>query len=116
MKRILCLCLAATLPACALLQAPPSSPSAIANRTVADEKAALGVELAYQAANLAALTANRAGLVSAAMALGIADADRKALAAVHAVRAAYDTGNAASYREADARARMALSEFLALIK
>jgi len=116
MKRLVLLLAIATLPACALLQSPPGSPSAIANRTVADEKGALGVELAYQGANLAALTANRAGLVNAGLALRIADADRKALAAVHAVRAAYDTGNAASYRQADAKARVALAEFLALIK
>jgi hypothetical protein len=116
MKRILALCLAATLPACAALNAPLPAPAAIADRTVLDEKAALGVELAYQAANLAALTASRAGLISDEARPRIAAADARAYAAVLAVRQAYDAGNGGSYFETEARARAALAEFLALIK
>lgn len=82
-------------------------------QVVVDEQAALAVELAYQAAAIAVLTADRAGLVPASRKADIAELDRRAFLAVLAARSAYDAGNAASYAGALAKARAAVRNLLA---
>lgn len=116
MKRLILAGLALALSACATLPPVPTSPAAIADRTPLDEQAALAVELAYQAAGTAVLTANRAGAVPAALKPRIAAADRKAFAAVQAVRAAYAAGNAPSYAAALVSARAAVADLLTAIR
>lgn len=114
MKRLLiAACLA--LAGCATT-AVPVGPAPIANQTVLDEKVAISAELAYTAAVRAAALAIRTGVVSdAATIRQIGELDRKAKAAVGAVRSAYDAGNAASFTAAFAGAQSAITAILALV-
>lgn len=121
MKRITLIAAALLLSGCgmtSLLTPPvtPPAPATIADRTRVDEQAALSVELAYQAANLAIRTANSAGALSDANKLRAADLDNRAYKAVLAVRAAYDAGNATNYGAAAAQARQAITDILELVK
>lgn len=111
----------ALLLACALLGGCPSPallppPSTLANRTTLDERGAIRVEQLYQAAALVAVEADRLGLVPAAARARIAAADARAYAAVQAVRAAYDVGNAPGYAAALARAEAAKTALVAAIR
>lgn len=94
----------------------PPPPAAVADATTLDEQAALGVELAYQAARTAAEVAVDAGLIKGATASRLAQLDRQAFLAVTVVRQAYRTGNADSYGSALADARQTITALLALIK
>jgi hypothetical protein len=117
MKMILALAGALALAGCNLASlSVPTSPAALADRTTLDERAGLSVELAYQAANLAIRTANRAGLLAPSAKAKARALDDTAFAAVGKARAAYDAGNAASFKEADAAARNAVSDLLSLVK
>ena len=104
----------ATLGGCTGINSLPSAPQDVAARTALDEQAALGVELAYQAAALAGRTALRADLLPAEQRPAVRAADARAYAAVAAVRRAYDVGNARSYAEALPLARDAIAELVAL--
>lgn len=119
MKRILAACLALSLTGCAPLLAAmgsiPASPSAVADRTPLDEQAALSVELAYQAANIAVSTAVDVGALRGPNAARVAELDRRAYRAVLTARAAYDAGNAGSYGAALATARSEIASLLALL-
>jgi hypothetical protein len=118
MKRFILLTLPIALVACTPtgITSIPPSPQAVAETTILDEQAALGVELAYQAAALAALTAMKSGLVDAKTKVEIAKADTFAYAQVQKVRAAYDAGNSASYAQTLPVARTAVGSLLALVK
>lgn len=93
----------------------PAAPAEIADTTTLDEQVALSVELAYQAAGLAVKTAADTGILRGDAAASVAALDRKAYAAVRAVRRAYDTGNAASYGHAAAIARSEIAALLRLV-
>lgn len=114
MKRLIPLVLVLALPGCSLgaLMQPPATH---ANATVLDEKLAIGVELAYQAAAQAILAVNDVRPFSPALKARIQAADRKAYEAVVAVRAAYRAGNASSYSMAAAEAQSAIAALLQLI-
>lgn len=132
MRMILCAALALTLTACGGLgntinsAAPVAAtvadaagvpaPATIADRTVLDEQALLAVELAYKAERLAIETAVDAGLIKGDRANMLAGLDNRAFLAVTSARAAYSTGNAASYREALTEAAAAVSAAVAAIK
>lgn len=118
MRLILGIAAALALGACSLgsLPAPPTSPGAVANTTVLDEKLAITVEGAYKAARLVIETATDAGLIRGANATKAAAIDNKAYAAVQRVRAAYRTGNAASYDAAYKEASGLIGDLLALVK
>ena len=103
-----------TLAACDLN--PPVSPGQVARRTVLDEQAALGVELAYKAFRTALEVAVDAGVLRGERAAQVAALDNRAYAAVQAVRAAYRAGNAASYTQAVSDARAAINAALAAVK
>lgn len=108
---------ALSLCACAAPQSAigglPAAPAELADRTTLDEQTALGIELAYQAAAFAVLTATDAGLIRGAIAEQVAACDRAAHSAVVALRAAYDAGNARSYSDAAKIARKAVGALLA---
>jgi len=89
------------------------APASVANKTVLDEQAALGVELAYKAARLSMETAVDAGLLKGAGATKAAAIDNQAYLAVATVRQAYRAGNAASYKEALEAARAVISDLIA---
>lgn len=112
----------AALAACALpgpLSSPTASvppPAELANRTELDERAALGVELAYSAFVTAAELAVDAGVLRGENATRVAALDARAYQALAVARAAYDTGNAETYSSALLNARTAIAEAVALIK
>lgn len=98
------------LAGCTIGTPPVTAPAQIADRTTLDEQAALAVELAYQAAATAVLA------TGAEKRADVRAADQRAYAAVKAVRAAYDAGNAASYLAATVSARAAVASLLTAIK
>lgn len=116
MKRILPLILLALpLSGCAAGLAGIAPPATHANQTVLDEKLAIGVELAYQAAAQATLAVNDVRPLSPAVKERVKAADRKAYEAVAAVRAAYRAGNSSSYSMAAAEAQAAIASLLQMI-
>lgn len=112
----------AALAALALASCAPltvgTGPAPIADSTILDEKAALGVELAYKVARTLAETAVDVGLVKPGTPLArrVADADNRAYAAVQAARAAYRAGNAASYGAAVSQALGAVEALRVAVK
>jgi len=117
MRKIFTAALAAlSLTGCALGSLPSVPPPAqVANATVLDEQAALGVELAYKAFRTALEVAVDAGVLRGAAASKAADLDTRAYLATLAVRGAYRAGNAANYAEAVTDARAAITAALAAI-
>ncbi|HWT42801.1 MAG TPA: hypothetical protein VN152_09150 [Sphingopyxis sp.] len=120
MKRFAFLILAAaSLCACApagsTIGGLPAAPADISETTVVDEKAALSVEIAYQAVALSVKAMAQTNIIMGTPAETIAALDRAAYAAVKAARAAYDAGNAESYREAEAIARDHIAALLRLV-
>lgn len=119
MKRIALLLAAFALPlsACAVPSAVAGGPVAVADQTKLDEQIGLSLTLAYTAAARAAALAIETGLVKDRAAIArIGDLNRRAYAAVTAVRAAYLAGNSASYLSAITQARGAIGDLLAAVK
>jgi hypothetical protein len=92
----------------------PSSPAQAADRTTLDEQGALTVELAYSAVRLAVETGVDVGIIRGSIADRFAELDRRAYAAVLAVRAAYRAGNADSYAAAQTIALDAVAQLFAV--
>ncbi len=107
-----CLCACTGLGAVSSL---PPNPGTVADQTTLDERGAIAVEIAYQAAAQATEALTDAGLIDGAAAVRVAEIDRKAFAAVQAARRAYDVGNAASYADAIREARAEIAALLRLI-
>ena len=107
--------LCACAPAGSAIGGLPAAPAEIADATVADEKAALTVEIAYQAAALTVKAMAQNNIIMGTSAERIAALDRAAYDAVKAARAAYDAGNADSYQAAEAIARDHIAALLRLI-
>lgn len=112
MKRLI---LAAAL-ACSACVGTLPGPNTVADRTTLDERLALGAELAYKAARLAVEVATDAGAIRGNRATLVAAADERAYAALGAVRAAYEAGNASSYATAITRAQEAVDALLSAIR
>jgi hypothetical protein len=92
------------------------APSTVANKTVLDEKAAIGLETAYTVAAKAATTLIRAKVITdPATIKRIGDLDNQAFLALAAVRAAYRTGNATSYVQAFNEANVAIAAIRELL-
>ena len=116
--RVLPALLALSLCGCAslgLASGAPPNPASVANATTLDERGAIAVEIAYQAAARATEALTDAGLIEGAAATRIAELDRKAFTAVQAARRAYDAGNATSYADAIRSARTEIASLLRLI-
>lgn len=107
---------AASAGAGAVDAAGAAAPVEAANRTVLDEQAITGVELAYKAARLLVETGTDAGLIKGPAATRAAELDNQAFAALAVARAAYRTGNAESYRAAVAQAEQAVAGILTLAR
>jgi len=123
MKRLLIAALALALAACtggnlaftgpaavagAAEAASLPAPGAVADETTVDEQALLRLELAYKAVRTAVEAAVDVGVISGPVAARIAVADNKAFHWLSLARSAYDTGNAASYRNALTQAEAAI--------
>ena len=91
-------------------------PSQYADRTILDERVAISTELAYQAAAVSFLALDDAGLLTPEQRGAAVAADKRAYAALQALRGAYDAGNAASYAIAADSARKAISDVLYAIR
>jgi hypothetical protein len=118
MKR-LTLAVAAALALSACLPTVPASipaPVTIADRSTADEQAAIAIELGYKAFRTALELGVDAGALTGARASLAAAADQRAYSAVLAARAAYRTANAADYITAARAANDALRAAIATVK
>ena len=93
--------------------APPVS---YANHTTVDEKAGIAIEVAYNAWWRALELAIDVGYVKPVNAARVAAIDNKAYAATVAAQHAYLAGNSASFKAAEAEAKAAIREGLALVK
>lgn len=91
-----------------------TGPAAFADRTVLDEKAVTGVELAYKAARTAVELAVDLGRIKGASATVWRERNRKAYTAVQKARTAYRAGNALSYGAAVDEATSLVSDLLSL--
>ncbi len=94
----------------------PSAPVVYADRTAADERAALAVELAYSAARTALEAGVDLGRIKGPGAARIAELDRRAYAGVLAMRAARNTANAANYGAAAEQARIVVQQLLLAVQ
>lgn len=127
MKRLLIAVLALALAACTggnLASTGPAAiagaadgaglpaPATIADQTTLDEESLLRVERLYKALRTALEMGVDTGLIRGAFAAQIGEGDRKAFALLGAARTAYDTGNAATYRDAVAKAEAAILNLL----
>lgn len=107
------------LTACAHDQAAPhpaspapiatSGPAVIADRTVIDEKAMIGLELTHKALRLGLKKLTDAGKIKGGQALLAAQLNQRAFYAIEALHDAYAAGNARSYWEAVDRAKEAIA-------
>lgn len=114
---LLCIPIAATaacVPASSI--GLPDTPAAAATTTTLDERAAIGVELAYAAERTALELAVDSGVLKGDKAAKAASLDRRAWAAVQAVRAAYRAGNASSYSTALEEAEAAINAALEMVR
>lgn len=92
----------------------PTAPAEVADRTILDEKALTGIELAYKASRLAVEAGVDLGVIKGATASRFAVLDSKAYDAVTLARKAYGAGNARSYEAAVTEAQSAVADLLAL--
>jgi hypothetical protein len=108
--------LALALGLCGCATLPPAPPPAVlADRTRLDEQAGLAITTGYRAAVAAARLANQVRPFDAATRTKAADLEARAFAAVAAVRAAYEAGNARDHAEAVAKARALIERITALV-
>ncbi len=91
-------------------------PVTIADRTVADEQVASGLELGYKAFRVALELGVDTGAIKGARATLAASADQRAYTALLAARAAYRTANAPSYIAAAREANAAIASGIAAVK
>lgn len=97
------------------VSATPPAPVAAADQTVLDERAMIAVEQSYLAVGAAIEAATSAGVLKGAAASRVERLDALAMEALVALRAAYDTGNAASFGEALGRAKSTIAQISALL-
>jgi hypothetical protein len=107
--------LSLALAACAAVPTVPT-PVELADKTVLDERAVVGVELAYKAARLAVETGVDAGIIKGPLASNLRALDNTAYRAVQATREAYRTGNAASYDAALLHAQLTISTMVSVME
>lgn len=86
-------------------------PRLAAERTVIDEQAAMGAELAYASATMLGRPLAMVGLIDRERFKAL---DNAAFAALGRVRAAYDAGNAASFKAGFAELKAAVKDINAL--
>lgn len=104
LKAALVLALCTPLHACETFA---DGPKAVADTSVADERAVIALELAYTSATRAGTTLARAGIIDAER---FKELDRKAYTALQAVRAAYRAGNSDGYALAVTELETAIRE------
>lgn len=122
MKRLLIALVALTLAACGttsglndLITTPPA-PATYANRTAADEQAAVAVENGYKAFRLAIELGVDSGVIKGARATMVAKADQCAYNALLIFREAYRTANSTNLLAAGRSANIAIAQAIAAVK
>ena len=94
----------------------PTSPSAIADKTVLDEQIGIGAEQAYKVWRVAIETGVDAKLIKGRTAIELAQWDNQLYSVLGQIRLAYAAGNAASYNAAFARFNTVLGNAQAELK
>lgn len=113
-----------SLPACAMNSATgaagpvldatvPTKPADVANKTTLDERLAIGATVSYTAASRLGTALATAGLIDKARFKAL---DAQGYAAVQAVKAAYDAGNATSYTAAIDRVNATVAAINTLVR
>lgn len=110
MRKLIAVALLCALPACATL---PTSPVAVADKTLLDEKIGIAATVGYTAASTLGNRLSRLGVIDRAQFQAL---DQKGYAAVLAIRAAYLTGNATNYASAIEQAKAATAAIGGLVK
>lgn len=117
MKRYLVAFAALSLASCGVVGTGVlPTPVEYANRTAADEQAAVAVENGYKAFRLALELGVDAGVIKGERARVAAAADQRAYAALLAFRQAYRTANAADLLAAGRSANLAIAQAIAAVK
>jgi hypothetical protein len=93
--------------------AVPVKPADVADQTTLDERIGIVATLGYTAASRMGTALASAGLIDKARFKAL---DAQGYAAVLALKAAYDTGNAGSYSDAIARANAAVAGMKSLVR
>lgn len=96
---------------CSLLTAP--GPATVADQTIVDERAALGVETIYTGWVAFVETGVDLGLIKGELAGKMQAYDKRIYSYVKIARQAYDTGNTDTYNEATAAATKLVAEAMA---
>lgn len=113
----LALCAAMTLAACApmgdIVGNNGTAISSAADKTTLDEQAGIDATALYTATSLLGARLATAGLINKA---AFKAADNKGYAAVQAIHAAYEAGNAPNYLAAIAQAKSAAGDIKSLVK
>lgn len=110
MRNLALLALLCALPACATV---PTSPAAVADNTLIDEKVGIAATIGYTAASTLGNRLSRLGVINRAQFQAL---DQKGYDAVLAIRAAYLAGNASSYLLAVEQAKAATAAIGGLVK
>ena len=115
MKRFLIAFAALSLVACSGggVSSIPTAPVEYANRTAADEQAAVAVENGYKAFRLAVELGVDTGVIKGARATMVRKADQCAYTALLVFRQAYKTANAADLLAAGRSANIAIEQAIA---
>lgn len=92
----------------------PAAPALVADATLIDERAMIAAEQSYLAIGAVIEAAVATGLLKGQAAARVDRLDGMAMDAIVAMRAAYDTGNAASFDQALARAKAAIEQIRVL--
>lgn len=121
MKRLLIAFAALSLAACipSTPPAPPISlptPAALADRTAADEQAAIAVENGYKAFRIALELGVDTGAIKGERAVRAAKADQTAYRALLVLRTAYQTANKEDFINAARSANSAIAQAIALVR
>jgi hypothetical protein len=93
--------------------AVPIKPADVASKTTLDERLGIGATIGYTAASRLGTALARAGLIDKTRFKAL---DAKGYAAITAVKAAYDAGNATSYTAAIDRVNAAVADINTLVR
>lgn len=92
----------------------PAGPALVADQTLIDERAMIAAEQSYLAIGAVIEAAVATGLLKGQAAARVDRLDGMAMDAIVAMRTAYDTGNAASFAQALARAKATIEQIRVL--
>ncbi len=116
MKKVCLIVGAILLAGCETVPSVPLAPATVADRTIMDEKAASGFELAYATARTLGELAVDTGRLKGERAAQVQMLNRRAYAALQVIRTAYRSGNSDTWLAATADFQAAVGQINSLAK